>query len=188
MGSTKKSYQRIEFFINACDESCLDCQISKFVETTSSYLTSSDRDTYWSYSTKCSECAQPANSAYIVRSTMLAQSNVKTEDKIQKECTTTYEEDLEEGKSSGWGIVRVNYQDQLVNKRCSEVIANCTLCADTNQCLFCDDTNLKVNSFKTKRQEDYLYCTSQITYNRLGRDGKPDLGLLLDPATPAACS
>ena len=55
--------------------------------------------------------------------------------------------------------------------KCSEVIANCTLCADYNQCLACDDTDLLVNKFKTKLNETYIYCTSSLNYQLVNAKG-----------------
>ena len=68
------------------------------------------------------------------------------------------------GKSAGWGILEITYNDMPTIMKCSEVIANCTLCADYNQCLACDDTDLLVNKFKTKLNETYIYCTSSLNY------------------------
>jgi len=75
------------------------------------------------------------------------------------------------GESCEWGKI---LDDDGVCKLCSDIIANCTLCATANQCLKCDDTNLQVSSFKTKLQKDYLYCTNQLNLKPPKPDGTLD--------------
>ena len=97
---------------------------------------------------------------------------------INRMCLTTAEETTlnisgKNGKSSGWGQIHTFMNDQLQQKACSDVIYKCSSCATALKCLQCDDTKtLRTNQFKTKRGEDYLFCTNQINYKLTNANGE----------------
>lgn len=59
-----------------------------------------------------------------------------------------------------------------MKKKCSDVIFGCDVCATSKKCLTCNEVALKINKFRTKLKEEYLFCTNEINYHILLPDGE----------------
>ena len=92
---------------------------------------------------------------------------------VDRKCATedANQANRADGNSAGWGMIWAVFENNLLEKKCSDVIFGCDVCVSSTQCLNCNDSALRLNKFRTRRGQEYLFCTNEVNYKYTKPDG-----------------